>query len=359
MTDPLVIRIDGLSGGRSAFQTINSRWKTHLEARGHTVRATEEAPADPDLTIVHDWTRPFDAPDPVPAGPAVAVRTWDFGPYPRRWVEVVQEHYAELWAGTEWIRHQAIEGGVDPDQVRVVPLGVDLDVFTPPAASDEGARNQRTFLFVGAAVLRKGIDVLLRAWEQAFEPDDQRVRLVIKDHVDDVFYEDQSFHEQVKALAASRPGQVELIDEHLALGALVELYQQAHAFVLPYRAEGFALPVLEAMACGAPPVLPRFGACLDYADDTNAELFEVRRIAAPVRREMAYTTLGFREQVDAIDFAEPDQDTLCDALRRVNNWTPAERAARSSCAVATAQRLGWSDSALAIERAAVELTSSP
>jgi glycosyltransferase involved in cell wall biosynthesis len=38
-----------------------------------------------------------------------------------------------------------------------------------------------------------------------------------------------------------------LPDEHLPL-----LYQGAEAFVFPSLAEGFGLPVLEAMACGAP-----------------------------------------------------------------------------------------------------------
>ena len=46
---------------------------------------------------------------------------------------------------------------------------------------------------------------------------------------------------------------------------LRELYRRAIVFVYPSRYEGFGLPPLEAMACGAPVVATRTGAIPDYA----------------------------------------------------------------------------------------------
>src|SRR5207247_3005239 len=47
---------------------------------------------------------------------------------------------------------------------------------------------------------------------------------------------------------------------------LRDLYRRARVFVYPSRYEGFGIPPLEAMACGAPVIATRTGAIPEYAD---------------------------------------------------------------------------------------------
>jgi glycosyltransferase involved in cell wall biosynthesis len=131
--------------------------------------------------------------------------------------------------------------GVPARQMEVIPNGVD-DFFSP------GEEPRGDFiLFAGTIEPRKGIHDLLNAWSSLPEP---RPRLVI---------------------AGDRGWRVRLPDGVEITGfvtreRLRELYRTARLFVYPSRSEGFGIPPLEAMACGAPVVATRVGAIPEYGE---------------------------------------------------------------------------------------------
>ncbi|MBV9736711.1 MAG: glycosyltransferase family 4 protein [Candidatus Eremiobacteraeota bacterium] len=198
---------------------------------------------------------------------------------------------------------------LQPETIDVVPLGVDL----PQRVAD--ARPQLPFavpyvLFVGEFEARKGIDILLDAVDQLPADVRSRIGLVLAG-------ETRSARQAESAVPTAVLG-------HVDDRTLSALYCNAAAFVYPSRYEGFGLPVLEAMAHGAPVVasnaggIPEAGgeAALYFesgdADDLAAALTKVLRdstVAEDLRirgrqraREMpwratAHTTLGIISRI--------------------------------------------------------------
>jgi len=346
------VRILGGTDEPTAYAVINREWQRALADAG--CRLVDDDTAD--VVVHHDYSDRFGATHLPAARRRVAARPWDFGPYPRRWVEVVEQQYDELWVWTEWERDCARRGGLADERIRVVPLGVDTDAFTSTGAIHELTRLAGcTVLFVGAAIERKGIDLLFGAFVDAFDAADD-VQLVVKDHTGDVFYEGLGQRDAVLAAAGARGApRIHYVDGYLPQSELAALYRGATALVHPARAEGWALPVLESMACGTPVVVPEFGPFLDYCAPPSARFVSVRRIRAPVQRDFTVNALGYREHVGAIDFCEPDVASVSAALQEIAAWTSDDRASRGAAARANAARWTWARAAEVMVQAVREL----
>jgi glycosyltransferase involved in cell wall biosynthesis len=131
--------------------------------------------------------------------------------------------------------------GVSRARIEIVPNGVG-DFFSP-----DGEDNDYV-LFVGTIEPRKGLDDLLAVWDSLPTP---RPRLVLCG--------DAGWGDVRLPRDAEVTGYVDRI-------RVRELYRHALAFVYPSRYEGFGIPPLEAMACGAPVIATRTGAIPEYAD---------------------------------------------------------------------------------------------
>jgi glycosyltransferase involved in cell wall biosynthesis len=338
----------------TAMAVTNAAWRRSLSDGGVSFVDDESA----EVLIHHDYSVRFGEATLPAAGRRVAVRPWDFGPYPSRWAQVVDEQYDELWVFTDWGRECAIAGGVVPARVRVTPLGVDTSALTPEGPVHEVTeRAKTTFLFVGAAIYRKGIDIVLRAFLDAFDERDD-VQLVVKDHTGDVFYRGISQREEILE-AAARTGSPTIcyIDDYMPESELAALYRGADALVLPSRAEGWALPPLEAMACGTPAIVPSFGAFLAYGSDVATVLVPTKRIRLPAGKYFTTNTLGFEEHVERVDFCETIPAALGSALRDFATAPEATQRQKARAARDTAERFSWAHSAAVIAKAISELTA--
>lgn len=149
------------------------------------------------------------------------------------------------------------EVGADPARFTVAYHGVDRERFHPTTAAEQ-ARVRTTLdigerpyvAFLGTLEPRKNVPALVRGWVRMCATFDEPPALVLAggrgwdDRIDDALA-------QVPAhLVVRRTG-------YLPLEDLAGLLGGARVVAYPSLGEGFGLPVLEAMACGAPTLTTR------------------------------------------------------------------------------------------------------
>jgi glycosyl transferase family 1/glycosyl transferase family 4 len=283
-------------------------------------------------------------------GPAVLILPWEYGAPPREWVDQVNARVDRVWVPSEYVRRGYVEAGMPPGVVEVVPNGVDLERFSP-----EGPRRELpgeadcTFLFVGGSIWRKGVDLLIAAWAEAFGRGD-RVRLVIKDFGTDTHYRGQTAGTQIEELIARDDvAQVVYMDDDLSPHELAELYRACDVFVTPYRGEGFCLPALEAMACGLPVIHNGSGPTGEFVPADGGWAVPAER--APLREGAQLPELAGPGYVH-----EVDPDALVQALRSAAGDAD-DRRARAAAARARAQDFHWDRIAEIAERSLATLAA--
>src|SRR4029453_2363145 len=175
------------------------------------------------------------------------------------------------------------------DRVHVVPNGVDLERFGPEGPALElGGDPAVRFLFVGGAIHRKGVDLLLAGWQRAFAGDED-VQLVVKDFGSDGVYRGAD-RGRIRELAEA--GALVHLDADLDDAEMAALYRACDVLVPPSRGEGFAMPVLEAMASGLPVIHTAGGPTDEFCPPQAGWRIRSERRAMPGGRVDRYETAG-------------------------------------------------------------------
>ena len=177
---------------------------------------------------------------------------------------------SRIMADSEYTKGEIVKYyNIPEEKIRVIHLGVS-DKLSPvieqdliDAALQRYMISKKYILFVGRIEPRKNISGLLRALDYIKKRGAKDLCLVIVGNQDILFKEKELF-KNIKKMGLDSDvvftGGVS--EEDLAL-----LYSGAKALVYPSFAEGFGLPVLEAMACGTPVITSNTTSLPEIAGD--------------------------------------------------------------------------------------------
>ena len=246
----------------------NSEFKVSKESI-KTLKELEGKEVEPDIQIRHTYP-------PIWRWPAhnktklVYIQPWEYTKIPFEWQYKFEQFADYLVTPSSWSMSNFLDAGLPPHKAAVVPNGYDPKVFNTDGRTSQmySQNNKFTFVYVGNAQYRKGLDVLLNAWQRSTSLQDN-VKLIVKD-TPQIYGETDLLSRITQLLYKSQCGEIEYIDRILSQEEMAQLYKDHDMLIHPYRGEGFGMHVQEAMACGCVPMVTAGGPTDDIVKDENS-----------------------------------------------------------------------------------------
>lgn len=186
-----------------------------------------------------------------------------FASWYRLFLPILAKRVQVIFTPSEFVKQKVMKRfGVE--KIVVTSNGVDLSKFQPNLRRNEYIHPKEYILFVGSLQPRKNLRVLLKVWHD-IKKDFKNLWLVIAGESKNIFGKTNfATEDRIQFLG------------YINDDTLPELYANAKLFILPSFEEGFGLPVLEAMACGAPVIVSNGGALPETVGDA-AMIFDLSK----------------------------------------------------------------------------------
>ncbi len=268
---------------------------------------------------------------------------WEESGFPSTWVHQFNAQLQGITVMSEHVRKVLIDNGV------AIPLetcGLGTEHLLAVEAEPFELPHLRSycFLHVSSCFPRKGVKELLEAYRLAFTGNDE-VTLIIKTFPNP--------HHSISSLvddfrnSCEQPPHVVVLQDDLTSSQLRYLYSKCHALVAPSKAEGFGLPLAEAMRFGLPVICTAWGGQLDFCTQETAFLVDYA---------FEWAESHFEQWCSV--WAKPDVAHLAAVMMRVYRSSQSDLAAKISAAQHLLHHsFSWPRTAERLEGAALKFLS--
>jgi hypothetical protein len=151
---------------------------------------------------------------------------------------------------SKWARAVIIAHGFSEDKVVVLPAGVSNGYLGIPAGKDA----TKKFLFVAKNEVRKSVKEVLTICAEELPKYGQRLTALISDPHDPSF----NARALLSSYGISQDAPIDLISPPIGVGGMVNLYDDHEFLLMPSKAGGTELPILEAIARGCTPIYTEY-----------------------------------------------------------------------------------------------------
>jgi glycosyltransferase involved in cell wall biosynthesis len=252
-----------------------------------------------------------------------------------------QHHLVQMdrvFVASHWAR-RVLTTDADID-TRVVPLGVDRTVFHEDLRDVPRMDSHlTTFINIGKWETRKGHDVLLEAFNKAFELTDQvHLRML---NANPFIGPDNEMWARMYEQSPMGPRITVERGRLRSVRDVAKALAGADCGVWPARAEGWNLEALEMLATGGHVIATDYSGHTEFLSKDNARLIEVADL------EDAYDGVWFQGQGRWARLGDDAVDQLVEHLRGVHRAKQCGELPLNEAGIETAKRFSWENSARA------------
>lgn len=243
-----------------------------------------------------------------------------------------------IFVASEWAKQVVIDSfkeyqmdipnPKDKAFITVVPLAVDLDVFT----AREPVQNKTCKFFnCGKWEVRKGHDILLKAFQQAFP---NHVDVSLHMMCDNMFPQARKFTQSIEELYNS-DHRVNLIPRVSTSEEVAAIMSTMDCGVFPSRAEGWNLELLEMMAMNKQVIATNYSAHTEFCNNSNTKLLEINEL------DLAYDGIWFDGSKKWAKIDEPEIRQLSRLMKEVYLDWKKNKVLTNPEGLKTAQKYSW------------------
>lgn len=234
-----------------------------------------------------------------------------------------------IFVTSEWAK-DIILSETNITEVRVVPLGVDRKIFPE---TDHTYSDKTIFFNCGKWEIRKGHDILVEIFNEAFEKEDN-VELWMM--CDNPFLKQEDQEQWRKLYKNSKLGEkITIIPRVKTQNEVYSIMSQVDCGLFPSRAEGWNLELLELMSCGKQVIATNYSAHTEFCNKKNCLLINVDNT------ELAYDGKWFHGKTgNWAEISRSQKDQAVEHLRFVH-----KNKQKNTEGINTANSLSWSNTA--------------
>jgi autotransporter strand-loop-strand O-heptosyltransferase len=197
-------------------------------------------------------------------GPKIAYTMYESTEFPQGTLNQLRT-FDQLWIPSQWQKDNLIKQNFPENKLKVVPLGVDENIFFPISEKF----TKFTFVLVGRWDARKSTMEIIKCFKEKFENNDDVQLLLLVDNPFDI---------DGLGSTKNRLKHYNLNSENIKVLSFttkeeyVSILKRSHVFLSCSRAEGWNLPLIEAMACGTVSVYSNCSAQLEFAKNLGVPI---------------------------------------------------------------------------------------
>lgn len=241
-----------------------------------------------------------------------------------------------LLVTSKWAKNVIQENGID-SHIDIIPLGVDRSIFDENNY-EKHDKNKYVFMNIGKWEVRKGHDILLNLFQQAF-PNNDDVELCLLASENTNNYSNKNELDKWKSMYQS-DSRVKLSNGANSHQEIAQIMNYADCGIFPSRAEGWNLELLEMMSMNKPVIATNYSAHTEFCTKDNCYLIEIND------KEKAYDGKAFMGQGNWAKIDQEQKDQIIEYMRYCYN----NRISTNPGGVVTAQKYSWSNSAKTLLR---------